>query len=312
MTGSPDTLASVNLSEDLDKLMAFWPRPVQALLQVDLPDIEEVKLRLGRPLWALVRGKYHRYPYTVTQADLAFVGAKCSIGGAFRDDNRRGIEGTGHRISRVMMADGTPEGAPIGYTFRVGRYFEGIAEPLRPYIEENPSILIIGEAGVGKTSLARGVGKIIGEYYPMQAVSVDTSGELAGYGAVPHAGAGDVDVMPVRSKAMQAQLIEEASKNQNARVLLVDEINREEEAEQIVEALRNNALPMGTTHGRSVKKVSESRKRAPLFYPEPVFYWFALIRERGVVEMMRATEAMQAVAEGREPVGTIVRLGKGI
>lgn len=303
------TLRAVNLREDLQKLLAFLPRGVQKLIQDDMPRIEEIKLRVMRPLWVLIDGEYRKYPYIVTPEDLAFMGAKC---GTFRDDNRRGIDGTGHRITRVMMADGTPEGAPIGYTFRIGRYFEGMMEPLRPYIAENPSVLIIGEAGVGKTTVLRGTAKIAAEYRPMQTVIVDTSGDVAGDGRVPHPGIGDVDVMPVRSKALQAQLIEEAVKNQNVRVLIVDEINRLAEAEMIANGQRNGARLMGTTHGRDVKRVSENPNLAPLFHPEPVFYWIALIRERGVIEMMKATDAVQAIAEGRKPEGTLVRLGKGI
>jgi stage III sporulation protein SpoIIIAA len=302
-------LTAVNVTEDLQKLLVFLPRGVQAIIKDDLPRVEEIKMRAQRPVWVLVDGQYRKYPYLVSLEDLAFLGAKC---GTFRDDNRRGIDGTGHRITRVMMADGTPEGAPIGYTFRVGRYFEGMAEPLRPYIAENPSLLIIGEAGVGKTTILRGTAKIAAEYQPMQAVIVDTSGDVAGDGKVPHPGIGDVDVMPVRSKAMQAALIEEAVKNQNVRVLIVDEINRLAEAEYIAGGQRNGARLMGTTHGRDVRRVSENPNLAPLFHPEPVFYWIALIRERGVLEMMKAEEALEAIAEGRQPEGTILRLGKGI
>jgi len=300
-------MTAVNIDEDLRKLLVFLPREVQRMIRDDLPRVEEIKLRAQRPLWVLVDGRYRPYPYRVSLEDLAFLGAKC---GTFRDDNRRGIDGTGHRITRVMMADGTPEGSPIGYTFRVGRYFEGLAEPLRPYLAEHPSLLIVGEAGVGKTTLLRGAAKIIAEDQPMQAVIVDTSGDVAGDGQVPHPGIGDVDVMPVRSKAMQAALIEEAIKNQNVRVLIVDEINRLAEAEFIAGGRRNGARLVGTTHGRDLRHVSENPNLAPLFHPEPMFHWIALIRERGTLEIMRATEAMSAIAGGKRPAGTVISLGR--
>jgi stage III sporulation protein SpoIIIAA len=299
-------------TQDLAKLLKFLPKGIQELIKEELPRIEELKIRIGRPLWVLVDGMYRSYPHEITLADLAFLGAKL---GSFRDDNRRGVDGTGHRIARTMMADGTPDGSPIGYTFRVGRYFEGIAEPLRPFIEENPSLLIVGEAGVGKTTVLRGTAKIASEYFPMQTVVVDTSGDVAGDGQVPHPGIGDVDVMPVRSKSMQAQLIEEAVKNQNVRILIVDEINRLAEAETIAEAMRNGARLIGTTHGRDVKKVSRKQSLEPLFRPEPVFYWLAMIRRRtheGVIEMemMRAEEALAAIEQGRTPIGELVYLGR--
>lgn len=303
----PAPAQGINEQEDVEKMLAFFPRGIRALVEDDMHRIEEIKIRFGRKLWVLRDGSYVPYDYRVDLQDLSFLVAKL---GTFRDDNRRGIDGTGHRVTRVMAADGTLEGSPIGFTFRVGRYFDGLAEPLRPFIHENPSMLIVGEAGSGKTTLLRGTSKMAAEYFPMQAVIVDTSGDVAGDGKVPHVGIGDVDVMPVRSKAQQAMLIEEAVKNQNVRVLIVDEINRETEAEMIAGGMKNGARLMGTTHGRDIRKVLENKNLAPLFQPEPVFYWFAVIVQRGQVMMYRAAEAVAAVLAGNQPEGQLVELSR--
>ena len=288
-------------------MLVYFPNGVRAQVEQDMSRIEEIKIRFGRKLWVLLDGKYVPYNYVIGMHDLSFLISKL---GTFRDDNRRGIDGTGHRVTRVMAADGTEEGSPVGFTFRVGRYFDGLAEPLRPFVHENPSMLIVGEAGSGKTTLLRGTAKMAAEYFPMQAVIVDTSGDVAGDGKIPHVGIGDVDVMPVRSKAMQAALIEEAVKNQNVRVLIVDEINRQSEAEMIAGGMKNGARLMGTTHGRDIRKVLDNKNLAPLFQPEPVFYWFAVIEKRGEIRMYRAEEAMKAIMVGNQPEGQLVHLSR--
>lgn len=145
------------------------------------------------------------------------------------------------------------------------------------------------------------------EYYPFQTVIVDTSGDVAGDGRRPHPGIGNVDVMPVRSKALQATLIEEAIKNQNVRVLVVDEINRLAEAEMIATGMKSGARLMGTTHGRDVRRVLDNKNLAPLFYPEPTFHWFALIISRGLIQMIRATQALADIHTGNEIQGEIVQ-----
>lgn len=304
---APAASQMINEAEDLHRLLAFFPKAIRVQVEPDIGRIEEIKIRYGRKLWVLLGGKYVPYDYDIELADMSFLISKL---GTFRDDNRRGIDGTGHRITRVMGSDCTEEGSPVGFTFRVGRYFDGIAEPLRPFIVESPSMLIVGEAGSGKTTLLRGTAKMSGEYFPMQAVIVDTSGDVAGDGKVPHIGIGDVDVMPVRSKAMQAALIEEAVKNQNVRVLIVDEINRLAEAEMIANGMKAGARLMGTTHGRNISRVLENKNLAPLFYPEPVFYWFAVIERRGEVVMYRASEVMEVVGAGKDPQGEVVLLNR--
>ncbi|GGO40442.1 hypothetical protein [Deinococcus humi] len=303
----PPSSGAINEAEDLRKLLAYFPNAMRAQVEGDIGRIEEIKIRFGRKLWVLLNGRYVAYPYTIELADMQFLISKL---GTFRDDNRRGIDGTGHRITRVMGSDGTDEGSPVGFTFRIGRYFEKMAEPLRPFIEESPSMLIVGEAGSGKTTLLRGTAQMAAEYFPMQAVIVDTSGDVAGDGKVPHIGIGDVDVMPVRSKSMQAVLIEEAVKNQNVRVLIVDEINREAEAEMIAGGMKSGARLMGTTHGRNISRVLENKNLAPLFFPEPVFYWFAVIERRGEVVMYRANEIIEAIKSGKQPQGQVVQLNR--
>lgn len=291
----------INQDEDLRKLMEFLPRDIQAQIRGDLHDLEELKIRLGRPLYLLLSGqKYRATELMITMDHLQFIASKCKT---FRDDNRRGIDGTGHRISQVVQNK-----AAIGYTFRVGRYFEGFGEPFRPYIEENPSFLLVGMAGTGKTTTLRGLISIVAEYYPMQTVGVDTSGEMGGSGKIPHIGIGQADIMPVESKSQQALIIEEAVKNQNPRVLVVDEINRLAEAEAIAVGHKVGAQLIGTTHGANLEEVLANPNLQPLFSPVPIFYWLVITERRGLYSIYNAQEATCALASGRRPVGKPVYL----
>ena len=294
----PKSYPIIHQQEDLEKLMAFLHKDIQDQVRPFLNDLEEIKIRQGRKLWILTDGRYQQAPLLITLDHLAFISAKCKN---FRDDNRRGIDGTGHRISQVLK-----DNAPIGYTFRVGRYFDGIGEAFRVFIEESPSFLIVGEAGTGKTTILRGIIKIVAEYYPMQMVCVDTSGEMGGAGRIPHPGIGDADIMPVDSKGKQALLIEEAVKNQNVRILGLDEINRRAEAEMIVVSRKSGASLIGTTHGANIQGVLENVNLEPLFFPEPVFYWLVITESRGVYSVYNAREAVSAFHSGQQPRGQVV------
>ncbi len=289
----------INQQEDLRALLSFLPQDIQAQIKPVLYDLEELKIIEDQPLWVLTSGEvYKAFPLKIIFDHMTFIGSKCKT---FRDDNRRGIDRTGHRISRVLSA-----GAPLSYTFRVGRYFDGIGEPFRKFIEVNPSFLLVGEAGTGKTTTLRGLIKVTAEYYPMQVVVVDTSGEVGGSGKIQHPGIGQAHIIPVENKALQALLMEEAVKNQNPRVLAVDEINRLAEAEAIVVGKTNGARLIGTTHGATIPGLLANKNLTPLFDPEPVFHWLVITERRGQYRVYRAAEAVAAVRAGRVPEGEVV------
>ncbi|GEM49830.1 hypothetical protein [Deinococcus cellulosilyticus] len=299
----PFTYPILNQEYDLAKFKEYLPRDIRECIGDEaFTRLEEIKIRYGMPLWVLIDGKYRKYPLTITRDHLQFIASKCKT---FRDDNRRGIEGTGHRISRVMSAADTP----LGYTFRMGRFFGGIGEHFRKFIEEDPSMLIIGQAGLGKTTILRGILSVAAEYMPMQTVIVDTSGEVTGDGDIQHPGIGDCDRLPVKSKAAQAGLIEEATKNQNPRIIGVDEINRQEEAEFIRNGLKSGSRLIGTTHGKTLYHAYTNQNLLPLFEPEPVFYWAVVGVKRGEWEVFKIEEALKDIKSGHiDPRGTLVHV----
>lgn len=81
-----------------------------------------------------------------------------------RSDNRCGIDGTLHRISRMMRGDDA-----YAYSYRIGRHvcaFD-VAEPLYDVLclisralragRPPPSLLLLGAPGVGKTTMLRAI-----------------------------------------------------------------------------------------------------------------------------------------------------------
>ena len=66
-----------------------------------------------------------------------------------RNENRNGHNGTGKGVSKVPEPDG--EGI-FGCKLRVAGFDGGIAEVLRAGLHENPSIIIGGLEGKGKST----------------------------------------------------------------------------------------------------------------------------------------------------------------
>ena len=107
--------------------------------------VEDIYLDEGELLSLRLRGD--RWPdafeHRVTPEDLKYV--RKHVGG-FKENGRAGIRGCLHRVSR--KEDDLER--LCGITIRVGRHVYGVAEPLRPYLEGNGSMLIIGPPARGR------------------------------------------------------------------------------------------------------------------------------------------------------------------
>ena len=114
--------------------------------------------------------------------------------GTFGPDNRVGIPGTLHRISAIRNRCGDI----VGLTFRVGRPFVVSRELVSHLLETSSSILLLGNPGVGKTSVIRDISRRLSCSTPgRRVVIIDTSNEIGGDADVPHAAVGAARRMQV-------------------------------------------------------------------------------------------------------------------
>jgi len=110
---------------ELERFLAMLPRDLASSLHSEIEQLEEIVLDLHTPLrLAYGDGRLVELERRTTRADLETV--KYAVG-RFRDDGRRGVDGTLHRISAAKNDDGQI----VRITLRIGRYVPHVAEPLR-------------------------------------------------------------------------------------------------------------------------------------------------------------------------------------
>ena len=280
---------------DYERLLKILPTDVRQVLRAVIHEAEEVKMRFGLPLKIKHHGAWHKYPQIVVdQNHLTDFRSRFD---AIRDDNRAGIDGTGHRISRIPNADGK---GTDGFNVRIARFYSGLAARLRPYLHLHPSMLIMGLAGKGKSTILRDVASILGEKWDANVTIVDTSNEVAGDGRIPHPGIGECDRYFVPIKARQHEVMLEVIANNSCHILVIDEVQTKVEADTI-RHLAAKAEFVATTHGDNLTEVFGNAPLGALFHPAPMFKWALHVREIGVYDLYDLVQAFSDVQTGRTP-----------
>ena len=242
----PEPTPKGSTTDDLDTLFRVLPHQVVSALNGRVHDLEEIKMREQRKLMVNWGGTYQEVDYFVTNDDI---GTVVDYIGGFRADGRAGIDGTVHRICEVRDR----YGSTTGITVRIGRFLEGVAEPLRDLLEQTRvSILILGAPGVGKSTLLRDVVRIIAQRIKAKCMLVDTSGEIGGSGRRAHPGIGMADLLQVPSPDAQAEIIRQAVANHGAEMLVVDEIGYHGDAQVLQAKGRTGIGLIATAHGVTI------------------------------------------------------------
>ncbi len=242
-------MAQRRITDDLQALLDVLPPEVaRAVQQANNSDnLLEIVLDLGRvPMARFVQGEVQLSPEEVTPADLDWVVSRI---GEFDADNRAGLERTLHRISAIRNR----RGHVVGLTCRVGRAVYGTIEIIQDLVESGKSILILGQPGIGKTTMLREAARILAE--TKRVIIVDTSNEIGGDGDVPHPAVGRARRMQVATPSLQHEVMIEAVENHNPEVIVIDEIGRELEAAAARTIAERGVQLIGTAHGRTLENL---------------------------------------------------------
>nr|UAD87230.1 hypothetical protein [Gracilaria pacifica] len=233
------------ISDDLDQLLEILPDFIRYPLEThaDTKSLIEVVMDLGRkPEARFPQGPEYLSSRIITWQDLDYSIKRI---GNFSGDNRSGIERTLHRISSIKNR----QGIIIGLTCRVGRAILGTISIIRDLLDQNPSILLLGKPGVGKTTAIREIARVLADEMEKRVVIIDTSNEIAGDGDIPHPSIGRARRMQVSRPELQHQVMIEAVENHMPEVIIIDEIGTELEALAARTIAERGVQLVGTAHG---------------------------------------------------------------
>ncbi|MFD2446020.1 stage III sporulation protein AA [Bacillus sp. CGMCC 1.16607] len=285
----------------MDTVLSFLPKTIIEQLHLIPPlqklEIEEIRIRIKRPIELTLGGKSIFLPYTVKPEDGLHLLNKISHHSiyALEEELRRGyitIDG-GHRVGlagKVILEAGKVKAIRdiSSFNIRIAKEKIGIADALVPllYDQQWQNTIIIGPPQTGKTTLLRDIARIASTGIPVQSISakkvgiVDERSEIAGcVNGIPQLTFGPrIDVLDACPKAEGMMMM---IRSMSPEVLIVDEIGRMEDSEAILEAVNAGIKLMMTTHGDSLEEI-QNRPSLQMILNQGIFQRFIeLSRQKG-------------------------------
>lgn len=245
-------------------------RELAALPAAVLAQLEEIRLRQGRPLMLVLHDRDHICAHVVSGDDTARALQLMSQSSvyALEEELRQGyltLRG-GHRVGFVGRA--LVEGGRVraikhiaGLNVRVSRELPGAAERILPLLLETTagarsvcSTLIVGPPRAGKTTLLRDICRQLANGTPQLGLSglkvglVDERSEIAGcHQGVPQRDVGlRTDVLDACPKAEGIMLL---IRSMSPDVVITDELGRTEDAAAVEEAASAGVAIVASVHG---------------------------------------------------------------
>ncbi|WP_243290209.1 stage III sporulation protein AA [Bacillus sp. FJAT-47783] len=253
----------------LRELLTFLPDGLKEELNVIPPpllqEIEEVRIRVLKPVEVIARGRPKFLRYRATLEDSVTILNKISQYSiyALEEELKRGyitVSG-GHRIGlagKVVTEHGAVKAIRhvTSFNIRVAKEKVGISNPFVPYVYGGKwlNTLIFGPPQTGKTTLLRDFARLISSgtdrIKPAKVGIVDERSEIAGSvkGIPQHQFGIRVDVLDACPKAEGMMML---IRSMSPDVIIADEIGRKEDTDALFEAINSGVQLFVSAHGES-------------------------------------------------------------
>ncbi|XP_047976052.1 uncharacterized protein ycf45 isoform X2 [Salvia hispanica] len=308
------------IDDDIHALLQILPHDLRHNLLDDSNrhDLMEVILDVGRPPHACYFGDLGRRRLRKTEVSEEELEYAQNAIGELGGDNRAGIVGTLHRISAIKNR----KGKVIGLTCRVGR----------PHRENMDMVKDLLEPGAGKTTVMRGISRVLSDEHLKRVVIVDTSNEIGGDGDIPHPAIGGARRLQVSEPCMQHKVMIEAVENHMPEVIVVDEIGTEAEVRACCTIAQRGVMLIGSAHGKRIEDVIKnptlcdliggletvvlgdqeartrnSKKSVIERRADPTFPFLIEMRERHNWVVHRTDKSVDALLQGKKPLVEVRR-----
>jgi len=269
---------------DMQEIIDVLPKAIADIVAHYPPSLkekmEEIRVRITKPLELVVDGKPHFQNYVVTMEDGIQLLNRLSHFSIYtlEEELKRGyvtIQG-GHRVGlagKVITEFGKVKAIRdvTSFNVRIAKQKVGIGAPLIPHLYNKywRNTVIIGPPQTGKTTLLRDLARIVSTGDSKQGIPsskvgvVDERSEIAGsVKGIPQQDLGPrVDVLDACPKAEGMMMM---IRSMSPDVLVVDEIGRQEDSEAILESVNAGISLIITVHGHQLKDLYKRPTLRPL------------------------------------------------